>query len=202
MLSREELIELSNPDDTKFTQEEWMGKLSVISRGHPYYGLLKKEFPTHWMSFSGMHKRKKEYNIEIDSLFERNTNGFIEFILYLGDVPENMIIPTVGRIDHSKGYIVGNFRWESKGSNSSEVGIRNVKKYGWEQIRLSSIRDRRLSSEIVRVIKNTRVGQLKHLPREVFIKDCIEWIKKQFNISIGRTAIRYILDNKRYKDVV
>lgn len=65
---------------------------------------------------------------DIDKSFSRSVEGFINFISYLGEVPENMLNPTIGRIDHSVGYYVGNFKWQSKSDNSKEsinrVGIK------------------------------------------------------------------------------
>lgn len=201
MLSKEELIKLSDPDDSELNNDEYAAKLSVLSRGYPYYGQLKKKFPIHWMSFSGMYKRKRQYEIEIDSLFKRNVDGFIEFILYIGDVPKYMISPSVGRIDHSKGYIIGNFRWESAYSNSIESGIRNGWKHS-EGIKLSNIKRRKIPNETVKIIRNFRIGKLKDLTETKFINYCIEWLNKKFDISISKCAIREILNNTTYKDVI
>lgn len=105
---------------------EKIAKKSVESRGLPYYGELKKKYPIHWSSFANMHKRGRLKNIEIDSNFSRTKEGFEKFIKYLGDVPENMEKPTLGRDNHDIGYIKGNFKWESFDDNRKESGIRNI----------------------------------------------------------------------------
>lgn len=67
-----------------------------------------------------MHSR----DIGVAECFERTVDGFIAFILYLGDVPCGMERPTVGRIDHDRGYELGNFTWQSMSENSKEVRVR------------------------------------------------------------------------------
>jgi hypothetical protein len=46
--------------------------------------------------------------------------GLISFIVELGPVPEGIISPTIGRIDHRKGYVAGNFRWQEFVENSRD----------------------------------------------------------------------------------
>lgn len=103
---------------------------SVEARGYPYYHELNKQYPTHWSSFFGMHQRINQFKLDTD--FPRNYQGFKDFITYLGDVPVGMIKPTVGRKDHSLGYIRGNFAWQEHSENMAEVGSRigsaNVRK--------------------------------------------------------------------------
>jgi len=96
--------------------------LSTISRGLPFYGGLKIEFPYHWNSFKSMQRRSSLKSYECD--FTYDVDGFIDFILYLGAVPFSIKIPTIGRLDHSKGYIKGNFKWEEQYDNYSEAGTR------------------------------------------------------------------------------
>lgn len=200
MLSREELNELANFDDSKLTNEEYGGKISVISRGLPYYGKLKKEFPAHWSSFTGMHKRHKVKGVDIDSLFDRDVNGFIEFILYVGDIPKFMIDPSIGRIDHSKGYIVGNFRWESLSSNAKESSERNKDK----MLKLSierNFENRKIPNNIVKIIKDAKIGKLKNVSNGKFVSDCVEWLKNRFSIIVSKRTIYSILNGECYRDV-
>lgn len=125
MLTRKELEELVNTPDHELDKYELMGKRSAFSRGLPYYGKLRSKFPIHFTSFVDMHYRHKIKGVEISETFSRDTDGFINFLLYLGDL--NTEYDTLGRIDHSKGYIEGNFKWEPYWENYSEAALRNVK---------------------------------------------------------------------------
>lgn len=105
-----------------------MAKTSVLNRGLPYYGGLKKKFPIHWSSFHNMWKRAKDPKIPcgISVRYNRNVNGFINFILDIGPIPDGIKQPSVGRIDHSDGYVFGNFKWQEKNENSTEAAIRTA----------------------------------------------------------------------------
>ena len=98
---------------------------SLESRKLPYYGLYRKFYKDHWMSFKGMHKRGVESNLSFCNNFE----GFIKFIYCIGDVPIGMAKPTIGRVDHSIGYIKGNFTWQEFMDNVRESGYRNANKH-------------------------------------------------------------------------
>lgn len=95
-----------------------MAQRSLQVRGYPYYGKYKKDYPVHWSSFIGMYKRA------INTEFPRTLKGFKDFINYLGPVPKGMKKPTVGRSDHNKGYIKGNFKWQELSENSKEGSVR------------------------------------------------------------------------------
>jgi hypothetical protein len=95
---------------------------SVEARGLPYYHSLNKQYPIHYASFSRMHGRIWRDKLSTD--FPRDFQGFKDFIAYLGDIPVGMNNPTVGRKDHSLGYVKGNFEWQSKSKNSSECSSR------------------------------------------------------------------------------
>lgn len=125
MLTRKELEDLVNTPDHELDRYELMGKRSAFSRGLPYYGKLRSKFPIHFTSFAAMYARHKTKGVEISETFSRDTDGFINFLLYLGDL--NTEYDTLGRIDHSKGYIEGNFKWEPYWENYSEAAVRNVK---------------------------------------------------------------------------
>lgn len=125
MLTRKELEDLVNIPDHKLDKYELMGKRSAFSRGLPYYGKLRSKFPIHFTSFADMHTRHKTKGIEISETFKRDVDGFINFLLYLGDL--NTEYDTLGRKDHSKGYIEGNFKWEPYWENYSEAALRNIK---------------------------------------------------------------------------
>lgn len=95
---------------------------SVEARGLPYYRGLNKQYPIHFASFSNMHNRCKWYGLVTD--FPRDYQGFQDFIVYLGDVPIGMKRPTVGRKDHSLGYIKSNFEWQEFADNIEEMTTR------------------------------------------------------------------------------
>lgn len=119
---KEDLIELLNPRNLSDT--EYAGKISVLSRGLPYYGRLHTKYPYHWISWCCMHNRIIQCNLDTD--FPRTALGFVDFILYLGEVPDDMINPTTGRLNHNLGYTKQNFVWQSKRDNSSECGSRVI----------------------------------------------------------------------------
>jgi hypothetical protein len=62
--------------------------------------------------------------------FERTYESFEQFIVCMGPIPETMNRPSVGRLDHSKGYVFDieknawNFGWQSVADNSSEMARR------------------------------------------------------------------------------
>lgn len=95
---------------------------SVEARGLPYYHGLNKQYPIHFSSFSRMHGRIWRDKLSTD--FPRDFQGFKDFIAYLGDIPVGMKQPTVGRKDHSLGYVRDNFEWQERSKNSSEGSSR------------------------------------------------------------------------------
>jgi hypothetical protein len=109
-------------------------KLREISERKPVsgyttrYGALREEFPRYYLCFNNMIERAQKYNLEC--LFERNKEDLIQFMCIIGEVPKDMFCPTVGRYNHSKGYVFDsennrwNFRWQEKSENSREMGKR------------------------------------------------------------------------------
>ena len=78
-----------------------------------YHNLCKKSV----QSFKGCCDRVRDgKSPEIE--WPRSREGCIGFINEIGPVPKNMEKPSVGRIDHSKGYASGNIRWEEHKYNS------------------------------------------------------------------------------------
>jgi hypothetical protein len=101
------------------------GLESTKARGLPYYGALATFYPVHLACFKSMHSRSGPLGLKVD--FSRSVEGFIEFLRYVGDIPEGMARPTLGRLDHSEGYTRGNFEWQGYAENSSESAARNIK---------------------------------------------------------------------------
>lgn len=100
------------------------GMKSALSRGLPFYGLLRREYPRHFAAFSSLHKRVELGRSTTD--LPRNSEGFIQFLLEIGDLPVDMRKPSVGRKDHDLGYVRGNYEWQSLSDNSKEVQLRMV----------------------------------------------------------------------------
>jgi hypothetical protein len=134
IMTREDLINLSKIPPSNISVAK-----SLEARGYPYYGNLKSSYPIHWASFSAMHGRVRDFGLDCD--FPRNVDGFIDFILYVGPVPGDMIRPTLGRSDHSIGYLKGNFKWQESSDNTSESATRNKTVVKIQECRLNRLED-------------------------------------------------------------
>jgi len=87
----------------------------------PRYGNLKYLYPDHFRHFQVMQDRAKN---GCGTEYSNDSSGLLEFIEEIGPYPTGMVMPTVGRKDHSKGYIQGNFTWQSRSDNAKESGLR------------------------------------------------------------------------------
>lgn len=113
------------PDETP-TEKGHRKRLAKM--GYPCYGRARHSLPLQHSRFLSMHNRHRQYrryqSVEISSLYKRTSEGFINFCLEIGDVPEELRHIDerlhIGRINHYKGYIPGNLKWESITSNSLE----------------------------------------------------------------------------------
>lgn len=62
--------------------------------------------------------------------FKLTRADFSKFLDVMGPIPEGMKSPTVGRLDHSKGYVYDherkrwNFEWQSRADNNREGSLR------------------------------------------------------------------------------
>lgn len=126
MRSRSYLLSLGNVSEKRLSAIELGGKHSVENRGAVYFGRLTHSYPIHTSSFKKLHGRSRASGLEVD--FPYSMEGLVDFILYIGPVPTGMVRPTVGRRDHDRGYVRGNFRWQEHSENSSESGKRNAHK--------------------------------------------------------------------------
>ncbi len=66
--------------------------------------------------------------------FERTQKDFERFLTIMGPIPKGMVKPTVGRLDHSLGYVYDvrrcrwNFEWQSRSNNGREGAV-----YRWSK---------------------------------------------------------------------
>jgi hypothetical protein len=118
----EYLIKIAFHNFDLWSHHEQMAVKSMEARGIPCYGLLPKMFPIHRNRFRNMHNRIDEQCLETS--FKRDLEGFAKFVEYLGPVPTEMKVPSLGRIDHSKGYVIGNFTWQELRDNIEEMANR------------------------------------------------------------------------------
>lgn len=56
--------------------------------------------------------------------FETSFEGFKRFMDEVGQIPDTMQRPSLGRRDHSKGYEIGNIFWQELSENCAENGRR------------------------------------------------------------------------------
>lgn len=87
------------------------------------YGEAGKLNPYHLDCFKGMLVRVSTHGLSCD--FTPDASSFLEFVEFIGPVPDGMKTPTVGRKNHNEGYVFGNFEWQSKADNSRESARRN-----------------------------------------------------------------------------
>ena len=90
----------------------------VSSHRNSYWVLyVEEKLKKQLQAFKGMHNRVREGkspSIE----WERDLQGFKSFLKEIGEIPKDMIKPSVGRIDHKFGYQTGNIQWEEHSFNS------------------------------------------------------------------------------------
>lgn len=77
-----------------------------------YHGLDRYAF---WY-FVWMHKRVRR-KARLTTAFPRTRQGYMDFCKELGPIPRDMRRPSVGRRDHTYGYIHGNIFWEEYQTN-------------------------------------------------------------------------------------
>jgi hypothetical protein len=75
--------------------------------------------------FKNMKRRERDFGIECD--FPYGQDGVDRWLKAIGQVPEGMKKPSIGRYDHSKGYVFDtemnrwNFRWQEMPDNLDEM---------------------------------------------------------------------------------
>lgn len=183
-LTYNNLKKLSQPKTEQLTSAEYGGMKSALARNLPYYGKLKDVFPHHWISFHGMQKRSKSNDkCKISSRYSFDVDGFINFIMDTGYVPEGMNSPTIGRKNHDIGYIENNFQWESKSDNCKESANRNI------DIFMNNIS----------VLTEDIVKNIRHLYKEKNYSIYRIW--KEYYPQFGRTTIRSAVIGKTWNHI-
>jgi hypothetical protein len=79
--------------------------------------------PPLWPWFKKMQERVRSRAIACD--YSNDLAGYLQFAEDIGPIPRRMRSPTVGRIDHDRGYVADNFRWQEKSDNTRECAIRS-----------------------------------------------------------------------------
>jgi hypothetical protein len=107
-----------------FKRDDYFTFSSIKARRLPYYGDYRFEYPIHHAALAHIHQHQSYKDGNIDKDFSRDFKGLIKLINYLGAIPDNIKNPSVGRIDHSLGYLKGNFAWQELLDNCRESGNR------------------------------------------------------------------------------
>jgi len=95
------------------------GCLVIKSNGYLRYNTPhKKELG----AFKRMHDRVRDRlsykGIKIQ--WDRTPEGFKKFFAHIGNIPSNLVKPSLGRKIHSLGYVEGNIMWEEHSLNSKK----------------------------------------------------------------------------------
>ena len=101
----------------------------IRNRSLKYRALIRKH-KTHYWKLMRIIQRAKRRGLECE--FQFDTESLQKFIDCIGPVPHTMKNPSVGRWNHSKGYVVGNFRWQELlentidgASRAGKISVRN-----------------------------------------------------------------------------
>jgi hypothetical protein len=102
----------------------------VTSRKRYFTGRDERTYRT----FRSMIRRAKDYGLNCE--FKLGKEGYDKFANIIGPIPSEMLKPTVGRYDHSLGYVFDNearrwnFRWQEFNENAKESAPRAGKAGG------------------------------------------------------------------------
>jgi hypothetical protein len=95
-----------------------MNKSGNISKRN-HWGEEKQKYGKEHATFIRCHNRVRDGKCPSIE-WPRNTEGFKCFLNEIGPMPTNMFKPSIGRKDHSLGYITGNIQWEEHAINSTK----------------------------------------------------------------------------------
>ena len=85
------------------------------------WGKEKQMFPKEQAAFTRCHDRVRDGRCPSIE-WPRNPEGFLEFLNEVGLIPSHLQRPSIGRKNHSKGYIKDNIQWEEYMVNSVKKG--------------------------------------------------------------------------------
>lgn len=77
-----------------------------------------KQYPREVIKFRAMLDRAHQGYC--DTSWKRTTKSFWSFLKAVGPIPKHMKDPSLGRKDHSKGYLPGNVKWQDRRENNGE----------------------------------------------------------------------------------
>lgn len=84
------------------------------------YGDFGRDHPIHLGRFFDLQRRAKSVGTDLSFDLE----GFRRFVSIIGPIPSSMLRPSVGRCNHSLGYVEGNYEWQEFEENCRESAVR------------------------------------------------------------------------------
>lgn len=118
----------------------------------------KEFYPIECNRFEEFQKRVAKG--QATTIWPRSTEGFLAFLSFIGTAPKDMIKPTVGRFDHSKGYEPGNCKWQSHSDNAKEAATRTWRDRRGEMLKVRiTNRGKSHSKEHSEKIKQALLGK-------------------------------------------
>ncbi len=109
---------LGKKDSTETRQAKSIAQTQRWKRDSPY-GALRTEYPIHYKHFTYRFYTDQDTDLTLDAV------GLLTFIKEIGPIPEDLksVRISVGRRDHTKGYVSGNYFWQSLSDNAREGNV-------------------------------------------------------------------------------
>lgn len=85
----------------------------------PRYGLTGKSSAKAAVLFGNMQQRCRTGYSETS--YSWDEKGLKDLIFDIGEIPQNIPEPSLGRLDHSSGYVKGNIFWQCVWENRAEA---------------------------------------------------------------------------------
>ena len=118
----------------------------------PWFGELPKLYPDHYKHWHWMWDRITRGVCDTD--LTRDKSGFLLFVEEIGEYTSDMKRPTVGRKDHSIGYLLGNFAWQENVDNIAEMS----KRVGSVYVMIER-RPKHRSEETKKILSEANIGK-------------------------------------------
>jgi hypothetical protein len=83
----------------------------------------REEYPRECASFKKMLRGAKEGRVP-EMEWPASTEGFFAFLDHVKPIPKTIKVWSIGRKDHSKGYVSGNVFWQERSENNGEPATR------------------------------------------------------------------------------